>query len=63
MRTGVDSPNGWGALLQAYAARATEYHPAVAPLALIFTMNDSLASRSFDKIADGGYVAQADGSE
>ncbi len=52
VRTGVDSPNGWGGLLQAYAARAAEYHPAVAPLALIFTMNDSLASRSFDKIAE-----------
>jgi uncharacterized protein YndB with AHSA1/START domain len=45
VRSGVNSPNGWGSLLQAYAARATEYHPAVAPLALIFTMNDSLALR------------------
>jgi uncharacterized protein YndB with AHSA1/START domain/uncharacterized damage-inducible protein DinB len=52
VRTGVDAPYGWGGLLQTYAARATTYHPAVAPLALIFTMNDSLAARAFDKIAD-----------
>jgi uncharacterized protein YndB with AHSA1/START domain len=51
VRSGVDSPNGWGGLLQIYAARAAEYHPAVAPLALIFTINDSLASRTFEKVA------------
>ena len=51
VRSGVDSPNGWGGLLQTYAARATDYHPAVAPLALIFTINDSLASRAFEKVA------------
>lgn len=53
VRSGVAAPNGWGGLLQTYAARATNYHPAVAPLALIFTINDSLASRSFDKVAPG----------
>jgi len=52
VRSAVDSPGGWSGLLLTYAARATEYHPAVAPLALIFTMNDSLALRSFDKITD-----------
>jgi uncharacterized protein YndB with AHSA1/START domain/uncharacterized damage-inducible protein DinB len=52
VRTGVDSPHGWGGLLQVYVARANEYHPAVAPLALIFTLNDGLVTRSFDKIAD-----------
>ena len=44
VRSGVDTTNGWGGLLQTYAARATDYHPAVAPLALIFTINDSLAT-------------------
>ena len=52
MRMSVDSPNGWGGLLQLYAVRATEYHPAVAPLAFIFAANDSLASRSFDTVPD-----------
>jgi uncharacterized protein YndB with AHSA1/START domain len=51
IRSGVDNPNGWSGLLQTYAARATDYHLAVAPLALIFTINDSLASRSFEKVA------------
>jgi len=50
VRAGVSSRNGWGALLLMYAARATDYHPAVRPLALIFTINDSLASRSFEKV-------------
>jgi uncharacterized protein YndB with AHSA1/START domain/uncharacterized damage-inducible protein DinB len=52
IRTGVDGPNGWGDLLQLYAKTATTYHPAVAPLALIFSVNDSLASRTFEKVAD-----------
>jgi uncharacterized protein YndB with AHSA1/START domain/uncharacterized damage-inducible protein DinB len=52
VRTGVDSAGGWGGLLQTFAARAIDYHAAVAPLALIFTMNDSLAIRAFDKITD-----------
>jgi uncharacterized protein YndB with AHSA1/START domain/uncharacterized damage-inducible protein DinB len=52
IRTGVDGPNGWGDLLQLYAKTATTYHPAVAPLALIFSVNDSLASRTFEKMAD-----------
>jgi uncharacterized damage-inducible protein DinB/uncharacterized protein YndB with AHSA1/START domain len=51
IRSGVDAPNGWGGLLQTYVARATNYHPSVAPLALIFTINDSLASRAFEKVA------------
>ena len=63
VRAGVDTPNGWGGLLQIYAARATDYHPAVAPLALIFTINDSLASRSFEKVADGRSLAPADRSQ
>jgi uncharacterized protein YndB with AHSA1/START domain/uncharacterized damage-inducible protein DinB len=50
VRTGVDGSNGWSGLLAIYSSRATDYHPAVAPLALIFTMNDTLASRSFDKV-------------
>jgi uncharacterized protein YndB with AHSA1/START domain/uncharacterized damage-inducible protein DinB len=52
IRTGVDGPSGWGDLLQLYAKTATTYHPAVAPLALIFSVNDSLASRTFEKVAD-----------
>jgi uncharacterized protein YndB with AHSA1/START domain/uncharacterized damage-inducible protein DinB len=52
IRTGVDGPNGWADLLQLYAKTATTYHPAVAPLALIFSVNDSLASRTFEKVAD-----------
>jgi uncharacterized protein YndB with AHSA1/START domain/uncharacterized damage-inducible protein DinB len=52
VRSGVDSPTGWGILLDVYAARATSYHPAVTPLAFIFTLNDSLTSRSFDKVAE-----------
>ena len=52
VRTSVDGQNGWGDLLQLYARTATTYHPAVAPLALIFTVNDSLAARSFEKVTD-----------
>jgi uncharacterized protein YndB with AHSA1/START domain/uncharacterized damage-inducible protein DinB len=52
IRTGVDAPNGWSGLLHFYAVKATSYHPAVAPLALIFSVNDSLASRSFEKLTD-----------
>ncbi len=52
IRTGVDGPGGWGELLQLFARTATAYHPAVAPLALIFRINDSLAARSFAGLAD-----------
>jgi uncharacterized protein YndB with AHSA1/START domain/uncharacterized damage-inducible protein DinB len=52
MRAGVDAPNGWSELLQSFANTATAYHPAVAPLAFIFRVNDSLASRSLDKVVD-----------
>jgi uncharacterized protein YndB with AHSA1/START domain/uncharacterized damage-inducible protein DinB len=52
IRTGVDGPNGWGDLLQLYARTATTYHPAVAPLALIFSVNDGLAARSFAGLTD-----------
>jgi uncharacterized protein YndB with AHSA1/START domain len=52
MRTGVDSPNGWSGLLQFFAKTATTYHPAVAPLAFIFSVNDNLASRSFEKVTE-----------
>ena len=52
IRTGVDGPNGWGDLLQLYARTATTYHPAVAPLALIFRVNDGLAARSFESVTD-----------
>jgi hypothetical protein len=52
IRTGVDGPGGWGELLQLFARTATTYHPAVAPLALIFRINDGLATRSFAGLAD-----------
>jgi uncharacterized protein YndB with AHSA1/START domain/uncharacterized damage-inducible protein DinB len=48
MKAGVDSPNGWGSLLQLFVRTATTYHPAVAPLALIFRVNDGLATRSLE---------------
>jgi len=52
VRKGVDGPMGWGDLLQLYARTATTYHPAVAPLALIFSVNDGLVARSFEKVTD-----------
>jgi uncharacterized protein YndB with AHSA1/START domain/uncharacterized damage-inducible protein DinB len=52
IRASVDSTGGWGGLLDLFARTATDYHPAVAPLALIFRVNDSLAERTLDKITD-----------
>jgi uncharacterized protein YndB with AHSA1/START domain/uncharacterized damage-inducible protein DinB len=52
MRAGVDSPNGWSGLLEMFVRTATAYHPAVAPLALIFRLNDSLAERTFAQVTD-----------
>jgi uncharacterized protein YndB with AHSA1/START domain/uncharacterized damage-inducible protein DinB len=52
VRKGVDGPMGWGDLLQLYARTATTYHPAVAPLALILSVNDGLVARSFEKVTD-----------
>jgi hypothetical protein len=52
VRAGVDSSNGWGSLLQLFARTATAYHPAVAPLAFIFRVNDSLAERTFERVTD-----------
>lgn len=52
IRTAVDAPGGWAGLMQLYARIAPTYHPAVAPLALIFGLNDSLATRTFDRVAD-----------
>src|SRR4030095_5669155 len=43
MRRGVDSPGGWGGLLQMYAAAAGHKVPAgLAPTALIFKLNTGL---------------------
>jgi uncharacterized protein YndB with AHSA1/START domain/uncharacterized damage-inducible protein DinB len=52
VRSSVDSAGGWGSLLQQFAKTATNYHPAVAPLALIFRVNDSLAERTLAQVTD-----------
>jgi uncharacterized protein YndB with AHSA1/START domain len=54
VRSGVDSPNGWGGLLALYAQTATPppVVPALAPIALMFKLNAGLIKSSLDGIAD-----------
>jgi uncharacterized protein YndB with AHSA1/START domain len=53
MRRGVDSPEGWGGLLQMYAAVAGRTVPAgLAPLALIFKLNTGLMRTTLDGLSD-----------
>jgi uncharacterized protein YndB with AHSA1/START domain len=52
MRRGVDSPEGWGGLLQMYAAMAGRMVPAaLAPLALIFKLNTGLMRSTLEGVA------------
>ena len=53
VRTGVDSPNGWGDLLRLYASKAAPapaapLRPALAPLALQLKYNTSLIKSALD---------------
>jgi uncharacterized protein YndB with AHSA1/START domain len=52
MRRGVDSPEGWGGLLQMYAAVAGRKIPAaLAPISLIFKLNTGLLRTTLDGVA------------
>jgi hypothetical protein len=52
MRRGVDSPGGWGGLLQLYAAAAGRNIPAaLAPVSLIFKLNTRLMHAALDGVA------------
>jgi hypothetical protein len=52
MRRGVDSPEGWGGLLQMYAAVAARKVPAaLAPVSLIFKLNTGLMRSTLDGVA------------
>jgi hypothetical protein len=52
MRRGVDSPEGWGGLLQLYAVVAGRRIPAaLAPVTLIFKLNTGLMRRTLDGVA------------
>lgn len=54
MRRGVDSPEGWGGLLQMYAAVAGRKIPAaLAPVSLIFKLNTGLLRSTLDGVAAG----------
>ena len=50
---GVAGAGGWSGLLQQFSNKAAVYHPSIAPLAFIFSTNDSLADRSFQGVAEG----------
>jgi hypothetical protein len=54
VRAGVDSPEGWGGLLQMYAAIAApkSVPAALAPVALIFKLNAGLIRSSLDGLTD-----------
>jgi hypothetical protein len=52
IRRGVDSPEGWGGLLQLYAAAAGRNIPAaLAPVSLIFKLNTRLMHAALDGVA------------
>jgi uncharacterized protein YndB with AHSA1/START domain len=52
IRRGVDSPEGWGGLLQIYAAVAGRKLPAaLAPVSLIFKLNTGLMRTTLDGVA------------
>lgn len=52
MRRGVDSPGGWGGLLQMYAAAAGRKDPAaLTPVSLIFKLNTGMLRTALDGIA------------
>lgn len=52
MRQGVDSPGGWGGLLQMYAAVAGRKMPAaLGPIALIFKLNTGLLRTTLDGLS------------
>ena len=53
MRRGVDSPEGWGGLLQLYATFAGRKEPAaLAPVSLIFKVNTGMLRTTLDGVAD-----------
>jgi uncharacterized protein YndB with AHSA1/START domain len=52
IRTAVDSPSGWTGLLQMYREAARTYDPVVAPLAVIFSIDDRLITRALDGLDD-----------
>jgi uncharacterized damage-inducible protein DinB len=57
VRTGVDSPNGWGDLLRLYAKIAAptatpEVRPLLAPIVLIFKLNAGLMKSALDGLVD-----------
>lgn len=52
MRRGVDSPGGWGGLLQMYAVAVGRKEPAaLAPVSLIFKLNTGMLRTALDGVA------------
>jgi len=51
LRVAVGGPGGWGGLLHMFGRTANVYHPLVAPVSFIFSLNDSLADRAFIGVA------------
>jgi uncharacterized protein YndB with AHSA1/START domain len=52
IRTAVGSTGGWSGLLAMYRDAARTFDPVVAPLAVIFSINDRLITRSLDGLEE-----------
>ena len=52
IRRAVESPGGWSGLLALFRDAARTYEPVVTPLAVIFSINDRLITRSLDGLEE-----------